>query len=222
VCVRIFCTTYVNPSLLSWKCTAIQWFDEGACSGRVSRHVETDAAPHRSVARCRPPAARRRPLRNEVIIRVSRRLGLSLVMAPMLLSGCMSVSIPSQSDPSCSWSSQPPGNADSLCVSTFHTLRSVLNAAIQGDGATLRRFVPNPTIRHRIADFGTTVRHKGNISVHVTPSFTLGITPNGDLGAEFNIVGSTHHGDVKAPQTVYLAARGGSAVIVHDQPMQEW
>lgn len=140
----------------------------------------------------------------------------------MLLSGCLSNSIPSQSNPSCSWSSQPPGNADALCVSTFHTLRSVLNAAIQGDGTTLRRFVPDPKIRHRIAVFGATVRHKGNISVHVTPSFTLGATRNGDLGAEFNIAGSTHDGNVKAPQTVYLATRGGRTVIVHDQPLQEW
>jgi hypothetical protein len=98
----------------------------------------------------------------------------------------------------------------------------VLNAAIRGDEATLRRLVPDSTIRHRIAVFGDTVRHKGNISVHITPSFTLTTTRNGDLGAEFNIVGKTHHGDLKAPQTVYLASRGGSHVIVQDQPLQEW
>lgn len=82
--------------------------------------------------------------------------------------------------------------------------------------------MPDPTIRHRIEVFGATVRNKGNISVHITPSFTLARVRSGNLGAEFNIVGKTHHGDVKAPQTVYLAPRGGSSVIVQDQPMQEW
>jgi hypothetical protein len=166
--------------------------------------------------------ARSRPLRNEATIHVSRRLGLCLVLAPTLLGGCLSNSIPSQSHPSCSWTSQPPANADSVCLSTFHALRAVLNAAIHGDDATLRRLVPDSNIRHRIAVFGDMVRHKGNISVHITPSFTLTTIRNGDLGAEFNIVGTTHHGDVKAPQTVYLASRGGRHVIVQDQPLQEW
>jgi hypothetical protein len=58
--------------------------------------------------------------------------------------------------------------------------------------------------------------------VHITPSFTLERIRTDQLGAEFNIVGHTHHGDVKAPQTVYLAPRNGTTVIIQDQPMQEW
>jgi hypothetical protein len=166
--------------------------------------------------------ARSRPVGNEATIHLSRRLGLGLALAPALLCGCLPNSIPSQSHPSCSWTSEPPANADSVCLSTFHTLRAVLNAAIRGDETTLSHLVPAPTVRRRIAVFGATVRHKGNISVHITPSFTLATVRNHNLGAEFNIVGKTHHGDVKAPQTVYLASRGGSNVIVQDQPMQEW
>jgi hypothetical protein len=167
-------------------------------------------------------AAPGRRLRNEGTIHVSRRSGLGLILAPVLLGGCLSISIPSAAHPSCSWSSQPPSNSDSVCLSTFRTLRTILNAAIDGNETTLRRLVPDPTIRGRIAVFGATVRHKGNISVHITPSFTLGRQQNGALGAEFNIVGKTHHGDVKAPQTVYLESRGGRTVVVQDQPMQEW
>jgi hypothetical protein len=98
----------------------------------------------------------------------------------------------------------------------------VLNAAVRGDDGTLRRLVPDATIRHRIAVFGASVRRKGNISVHITPSFTLEKMQSRRLGAEFNIVGHTHHGDVKAPQTVYLGVRHGATVIIEDQPMQEW
>lgn len=151
-----------------------------------------------------------------------KRLGIVLILAPTALCGCVSFGVPSQSDPSCSWTSQLPSNADAVCVSTFHTLRAVLNAAIRGDETTLRRFVPDAVIRHRIVAFGASVRHRGDISVHITPSFTLSRMPRGILGAEFNIVGHTHHGDVKAPQTVYLARRGGSTIIIQDQPMQEW
>ena len=151
-----------------------------------------------------------------------KRLGIALILAPTLLCGCVSLSVPSQSNPSCSWTSQLPSNADAVCLSTFHTLRAVLDAAIRGDETTLRRLVPDAVIRHRIAAFGASVRHKGNISVHITPSFTLEKIRSDQLGAEFNVVGHTHHGDVKAPQTVYLAARNGTTVIIQDQPMQEW
>ncbi len=151
-----------------------------------------------------------------------KRLGIVLILVPTALCGCTALSVPSQSNPSCSWTSQLPTNADAVCLSTFHTLRSVLQAAIRGDETALRRLVPDAVIRHRIAMFGASVRHKGDISVHITPSFTLSTLRSGQLGAEFNIVGHTHHGDVKAPQTVYLARRGGITVIIQDQPMQEW
>jgi hypothetical protein len=93
---------------------------------------------------------------------------------------------------------------------------------MRGDATTLRRLVPDTVIRRRITTFGASVRHKGNISVHITPSFTLSKLRSDELGAEFNIVGHTHHGDVKAPQTVYLARRNGTTIIIQDQPMQEW
>lgn len=151
-----------------------------------------------------------------------KRLSLALLLLPLLLGGCLANSIPTQSRPSCSWTSALPADADAVCVSTFHSLRIVLAAAIRGDGRTLRRLVPDGTVRRRIAAFGAAVRRKGNISVHITPSFTLARVRSGLLGAEFNIVGHTHHGDVKAPQTVYLDSRSGTPVIVQDQPMQEW
>lgn len=158
---------------------------------------------------------------NEVAIHVARRLAIGFFLASLLLTGCLP-GVPSASHPSCSWTTQPPSNADAICVSTYDTLQRLLEAAIRGDRATLLRLVPDPIIRHRIAVWGAMVRRKGNISVHVTPSFTLATIRNGSLGAEFNIVGHTHHGDVKAPQTVYLALRAGRRVVVQDQPMQEW
>ena len=107
-------------------------------------------------------------------------------------------------------------------MTSYKLLASVLRAAIRGDGATLAQAVPNSELRRKIATFGASVRKKGNISVHVTPSFTMSRLRDGKLGAEFNIVGHTHHGDVKAPQTVYLEVRSGATIIVQDQPMQEW
>ncbi|HEX6506464.1 MAG TPA: hypothetical protein VF221_02425 [Chloroflexota bacterium] len=93
---------------------------------------------------------------------------------------------------------------------------------MRGDTTVLRRLVPGPAIRHKIQVFGAGVRRRGDISVHITPSFTLEQAPDGSLGAGFNMVGATHHGDVKAPQTVYLARSRGHLVIVQDQPGQEW
>ena len=98
----------------------------------------------------------------------------------------------------------------------------MLRAAIRGDRSALAQAVPNAAIRRKIASFGAGVRQKGNISVHVTPSFTMSRLGNGNLGAEFNVVGHTHHGDVRAPQTVYLTVRSGATIVVQDQPMQEW
>jgi hypothetical protein len=93
---------------------------------------------------------------------------------------------------------------------------------MRGDDATLRRLIANARVRGNIARFGTSVQDKGNISVHITPSFTLSISNAGYLGAEFNIAGKTHHGNVQAPQTVYFTRRAGQQVLVQDQPDEEW
>jgi hypothetical protein len=134
----------------------------------------------------------------------------------------LGISYPSQTRPTCSWTSQPPSNADALCNAVFHTLRSLADAEERGDDATVRRLVTNPAVAHRIIAYGRTLRAAGVQNLHIVPSFTLGRVPGGYLGAGFFILGKTRHGTSEGKENVYLHFRGETAIVVRDQPAQEW
>lgn len=152
---------------------------------------------------------------------MSRRALTGLAILPFFLCGCLAGSIPSQSKPSCSWSSTPPSNAGSLCQRVFRTLADVVRAERRGDNATIRR-IAAPPIAGRIIAHGRGLRRQGILDLHVVPSITLETLDSGEIGAGFYLQGKTRAGKVHQPETVYLDVGSRRARILHDQPLQEW
>lgn len=141
----------------------------------------------------------------------------------LLCAGCgLLGGLPSQSHPSCSWTTQPPNNPDSVCATVFSTLRMLALADLNGDDATIHRLVTSPAVARRIIAFGRDERRLGLHSLHVTPSLTLGASVNRTLGVGLQLVGQTRGGSLRAPQTIYVRLHGDSATVVDDQPEQEW
>jgi hypothetical protein len=93
---------------------------------------------------------------------------------------------------------------------------------VRYDLRTIRRLVTNPRVARRIIAHAASLQARGVQSLHITPSFTLGRSRRGNLGAAFNMVGTSRHGNITAPQTAYLVVRDGSATVVDDQPEEEW
>jgi hypothetical protein len=140
---------------------------------------------------------------------------------PVLIAACGGY--PSQSNPTCSWTSQPPGNADAICKETFRTLTKVAQAEAKGDFKTIHTLVSNPSVAARIIDFGNSERAQGLKELHVVPSLTLGSLQTSDrTGVGFHLGGRRVHGSFEGTETVYMQIRGGRAVIVLDQPNEEW
>jgi hypothetical protein len=138
-----------------------------------------------------------------------------------LISACGAY--PSQTNPTCSWTSQPPGNADAICKETFMTLTMVVKAEERGDSRAVRDLVTNPLVAARIIDFGSTQRAKGLRELHVVPSLTLGSLPGpNQTGVGFQLGGHGKNGNFEGSETVYVRIKAGRAVIVADQPNQEW
>lgn len=138
------------------------------------------------------------------------------------LSGCTIPGLPSQQHPVCSWASQPPVDADRVCSQTFSTLTSLVAGERRGDNGTVYKLVSSPVIARRIINFGAEQRANRVTNLHVVPDLTLAITPRGYVGAGFYILGKGRKGQVNAPQTIYLKLRHGRAVVVGDQPNQDW
>lgn len=138
------------------------------------------------------------------------------------LGGCSLVSVPSQAHPDCSWSTSPPGNQKSLCAQTFRTLRALAQAAASGNDSTVRRLVPNASVARRIIAYGRDQRRQGLQWMHIDPSIAMGTVSGGRVGAGFYIIGRSGAGKISAPETLYLRVRDGRAIVVGDQPAQEW
>lgn len=143
------------------------------------------------------------------------------------LSGCGIAGIPSQQRPACSWGTQIPSNADALCTVAFKTLSTLVRDEVRGNDRAIHLLVSNATVARRIIVFGRDQRANHIIFLHVVPSITLATTQQGLLGAGFFIVGKTHSGKISAPETVYMrvyhvGVAASRAVVVEDQPDQEW
>jgi len=152
------------------------------------------------------------------VVRASAVVALSLLSA-----GCGLINgIPSQTHPSCSWTTQVPSNADSVCNTVFATLRALTEAEFRGDQRTIHRLVPKAAVAARIVDFGRRKRREGLRSLRPTPSLTLGASAHGTLGVGAQVVGQTRGGSFRVPETVYVRVRDGTAYVVDDQPEQEW
>lgn len=150
-----------------------------------------------------------------------RACGLFVACLPFVASACGN--LPSQSNPTCSWTSQPPGNADTICRESFHTLTQIARAEVRGDNKTVHALVSNRSVAARIIDFGKRERARGLKELHVVPSLTLGsLQTSNQTGVGFHLGGKRVHGNFEGSETVYVLIRRGKAVIVLDQPGQEW
>lgn len=148
---------------------------------------------------------------------------VSLVMlSSILLAGCLGVSVPTPQRPSCSWDSTVPPNAGRVCRNVYSTLNAVAHAEETGDNATMRRLISSHPVRRRIMAHGRTLRSQQVQNLHVVPSFTLDQLHPHIVGAGFYLNGNIRGGRVNAPQTIELRVTRTRAVIVNDQPGQEW
>lgn len=138
------------------------------------------------------------------------------------LSGCLGLSVPTQRHPICSWGSQPPANAGAVCSEAFATLSAVTRADFKGNARSVRRLVPNRTVARRIIKFGIAQRQGGVRVLHVVPSIALDVVRPGYIGAGFYLLSESRAGKGSLQETVYLRVRHGRALVVADQPGQDW
>jgi hypothetical protein len=149
------------------------------------------------------------------------RLRPLLLVLVITLSGCLSEPVPTQTDPSCSWTTTPPTNADKLCSRIFPVLSAVTRAIRTGDDGTVRHYAARP-VANRIIAYGRELHPLGITNLHVVPSYTMSVQGSGELGAGFYVLGQTHHGRIKDQETVYLRVTPSTIRITHDQPQQNW
>jgi hypothetical protein len=147
----------------------------------------------------------------------------AVMLLALFLTGCaLEQHLPSQGNPTCSWGSEVPANAQKLCGITFTTLSLVARAELRGDTRTIRRVVTNRDVAGRILAHTSDLHRVGVRTLHVVPSLTLSTTAQGYVGAGFYLLGTSKQGRIKSPQTVYLRVARGSATIVGDQSDQQW
>lgn len=144
-----------------------------------------------------------------------------ILICSLFLAGCSLVSLPSQQHPVCSWISDVPNDADAVCGQVFATLRTITRAALHGDGATVRRLVPNRSMEHKILNYGARRRSQKVVGLHVVPDLRIN-NVDGYIGVGFELVGESRAGKVHDEETVYARFRRGTAVLLHDDPESGW
>lgn len=138
------------------------------------------------------------------------------------LAGCLGISLPTQRHPICSWGSRPPANASAVCSEAFATLSAVTQADLNGNTRKIRELVPNRAVARRIIQFGAAQRRAGAHVLHVVPSIALDDVRPGYFGAGFYLLSESRAGKGSLQETVYLRVRHGRALVVADQPGQDW
>jgi hypothetical protein len=152
---------------------------------------------------------------------VIRRVALLLVVGA-ILTGCTGASVPTSEHPVCSWDSAVPANSEPVCSAVFHTINAVARAEQMGNDAAIKRLVAGASARRRIISYGRTLRAQGVRDLHVVPSITLDRLHPHTFGAGFYLKGAVRGGRINAPLTLELRMRGSGAVVIADQPGQEW
>lgn len=138
----------------------------------------------------------------------------------VLLTGCLNVSLPSTGKPSCSWDSYVPPNAATICSEVYQTLNAVAHAEQTRDDRTINRLVTRASVRKRLIDYGRAIRSQNARGLHVVPSLTLTLIHPNVFGAGFFL--NVRGGRTNAPETMELRVIGSQALIINDQPGQEW
>lgn len=166
------------------------------------------------------PAWSKRPRAFAGSVPGSALLGLSVLA--LLVTSCSLVDYPTQSNPSCSWVTTPPSDADTLCRAVYRTVDAVARAEVRGDAHTVRRLVTSGEAAARILAYGGTLRAARVRGFHVVPSMTLDGSEPGTVRASLFILGRPPSGRLRATETLYLRVHHGAALIVRDVPGQEW
>ncbi|GAC1462598.1 MAG: hypothetical protein PVSMB7_02980 [Chloroflexota bacterium] len=148
---------------------------------------------------------------------------IGLLIFALVGVGCAAPGVPTAQNPTCSWEKAVPANADLVCRTTFRTLRTLVEAEVQGDNAPVYRLVDSRRVARRILAYGMVVRGQHFRQFHVVPSITLDIPVPGVIGANADIRAKTPtNGKVKLSETLYMRIRHGTAYVFDDQGGQEW
>jgi hypothetical protein len=143
------------------------------------------------------------------------------VIALLLLATACLGQVPTGTDPSCSWTSDVPGNADSTCRQVYATLQSIARAEQRGDTATIHRLVPVHAVAARIITYGARLRARSVRDLHVRASLTLDALEKPFVGASFDLLGKTRDGRLTAQEVVSLRLQHGQAFVVRDVPFED-
>jgi hypothetical protein len=144
------------------------------------------------------------------------------MLASSVLGGCRLASLPSQQNPTCSWESDLPSNADAVCTRTVHVLQSLATAVAHGDIATIRRYVVDRSTVARMTVYSQTVRAEHAYGIHVVPSIGLDREANGRIGAGFYVLGKTATQKLNSQETLYFNWVDGRWVVVNSDLDKNW
>lgn len=126
--------------------------------------------------------------------------------------------LPSAANPTCSWNSTPPANAESLCRVSFSTVSAVTSAVAAHDAHRLRALVHNRAVVNRLLFYSTWIREHGAQGLHVVPTLTLDSSFGDRLGVYFFLRGLVHGGKLQDDAVLFLRVSGSHAIVVGDQP----
>ena len=139
----------------------------------------------------------------------------------LILTGCLSQPVPTESHPTCSWTTEPPKDADQVCTRVFAVLTTVTRAISQGDERTIRRHAA-PDVAAHIILYARQLRPLHPTGLHVVPSFTMSVDKPALYGAGFYVLGKTRQAPIKDQESVYVRVTSKSVHIAHDQTQQYW
>lgn len=148
-----------------------------------------------------------------------RLLACLLVLA---LGGCSLAALPSQSNPTCSWESRVPDNADAVCTRTVSALQKMTAAVARGDARTIRRLVVDPVTAGKMILYSQRIRAAGARGLHVVPSIALDQEAHGRIGAGFYVLGTTRRRRIKSQETLYFNWVRGRYVVTASDLEKDW
>jgi hypothetical protein len=165
-------------------------------------------------------------------VRVQRHLGMTTLLVSgiatvallLLLAGC-SLNVtepPNVAKPTCGWSSPIPANGDKICAVAYRTLATLTTAEVRGDNRQIRRLVANPAVARRIIRYGQQVRAQRVQSFHPVPNPLLALESHSKIDVAVSLVGKTRQYELTEVEAITVQIRHGRAIIIADQPGEEW
>ncbi len=146
-----------------------------------------------------------------------RRL-LAVILLPLLLLGCSA----NLKHASCGWANEIPANGTQVCNAAYETLRAIARAEARDEPKTIRRLVSAARVAQRIIRFGRSLRAQGLQYLRTTPLLVLTARPHNRAIVSAYIVGRTSSGKINSQEVVIVHVHDGRAIVVGDQPNQDW